>query len=182
MVMERWRPSAMMPWKPFRAMEEMERYMDEMLGGLPFRTWRRLPLEEISWSPPVEMYEKDDKLVVRTELPGVKMEDIDISMTGDTLTIKGERRASREVKDEDYHRCEVCYGSFSRSVTMPASADVSKIQAVYDDGILEVTVPKSKVAKPARIAIKAKGAEKPKIEAKAKSQAKAKSAAKPKKA
>jgi HSP20 family protein len=75
---------------PSRALDEAEHYMDEILAGWPFRTWRRLPAEEMSWSPPLEMYEKDDKFVVRAELPGVKQEDIDISMAGDTLIIKGE--------------------------------------------------------------------------------------------
>ncbi len=157
MVLERWRPSALRARGPSRMLDEAERYMDEILAGWPFRTWRRLPAEEMSWSPPVELYEKDDKFVVRTEVPGVKEDDIDISMTGDTLTIKGERKVSKEVKEEEYHRCEVCYGSFSRSITMPAPVDVKGIEAAYEDGILEVSVPKAKEAKPSRIQIKAKG-------------------------
>jgi len=157
MVLERWRPSALRERGPSRMLDEAERYMDEILAGWPFRTWRRLPAEEMSWSPPVEIYEKDDKFVVRTELPGVKKEDIDISMTGDTLTIRGERKVSREVKEEEYHRCEVCYGSFSRSVTIPAAVDVNKIGATYEDGILELDLPKAREAKPSKIQIKAKG-------------------------
>jgi HSP20 family protein len=158
MVLERWSPSALRARRPARALEEVERYMDEILAGWPFRTWRRLPAEELSWSPPIEMYEKDDRFVVRTELPGVRSEAIDISITGDTLTVKGEREVSKEVKDEEYHRSEIAYGSFSRSIAMPAAVDAKGIEASYEDGVLEVTVPKAKEAKPAKIQIKTKGA------------------------
>jgi HSP20 family protein len=154
MVLERWRPPAL---RPSRTFDEMERLMDEFSAGWPFRLWwRRIPAEEIVWAPSLDMYEKEDSFIVRAELAGVKKEDIDISITGDTLTIKGERKASAEVKDEEYHRCEVCYGSFSRSITMPAAVDMSKIEATYVDGILEVRLPKAKEAVPAKIEIKAK--------------------------
>ena len=78
MGMERWRPSPMRAWWPSRATEEMERFADEMLAGGPFRTWRRVPAAELSWSPPLEMYEKEDKFVVRRELPGVNLDEMDI--------------------------------------------------------------------------------------------------------
>jgi HSP20 family protein len=156
MAMERWSPTALRARWPVRAGEEMERFMDEILTGWPFRTWRRLPAEEMSWSPPAEMYEKDDRIVVRLEMPGVSKDEIDISMVGDTLTIKGERKVSREVKEEEYHRCEMAYGSFSRSLVMPVAVDVERIEAGYEDGILEIDIPKAKEAKPSRIQIKAK--------------------------
>jgi HSP20 family protein len=86
----------------------------------------------------------------------VNLEEMDISMVGDTLTIKGERKFKREVKEEEYHRCEMAYGSFARLMTMPAAVDVEHIEATYEDGILEVSVPKGKEAKPSRIPVKAK--------------------------
>lgn len=154
MVMERWRPPAL---RRSRTFDEMERLMDEMSAGWPLRLWwRRIPAEEMVWAPSVDMYEKEDSFVVRAELAGVKKEDIDISATGDTLTIKGTRKASAEVKDEEYHRSEVCYGSFSRSITMPAAIDASQIEATYADGILEVRLPKAKEVVPAKIEVKAK--------------------------
>jgi HSP20 family protein len=155
-VLEKWRPLALRPHWYARGLDEMERYMDEMLGGWPLRTWRRMPGEEVSWSPAVEMYEKEDKFVVRTELPGVKKDEIDITMLGDNLTIRGERKVSEDVKDDEYHRCEVCYGSFSRSITIPVAVDAKKIEAVFEDGILEVALPKAKEVKPSKITIKAK--------------------------
>jgi len=157
MVLERWRPPALRPWRAPRFMEDVEHMMDEAFAGLPFRaTWRRFPQEEMSWAPSMEIYEKDDGVVVRAELPGVKEDDIDISVTGDTLTIKGERKSSEEVKDEQYHRCEVCYGSFVRSVVLPQPVDAEKIEATYENGMLEIRVPKAEEAKATKVKVKAK--------------------------
>ena len=137
-------------------MEEMNRLMEEGFAGWPLgMRWRRLPAAEMGWSPSVEMYEKEDSFIVRAKLPGIAKEDVDITMTGDTLTIKGERKASQEVKDEQYHRCELCYGAFSRSISMPAAVDMEKIEATYGDGILEVHLPKAKEAMPVKIEIMA---------------------------
>ena len=153
MAIERWRP-----WDEFR---EMERWMDEMMRR-PLTTWRRpltwwrVPTEAMGWVPGVEMYEKADKFIVRAELPGIKKEEIDVSVVGDTLTISGERKAETEVKDEDYYRCELCYGKFSRSVGLPAAVDPAKVDASYGNGILEITLPKVEAAKPKRITVKTK--------------------------
>jgi len=76
----------------------------------------------------------------RAELPGMKEEDIDVSLVGDTLTIKGERKAETEVKEEDYC-CERSYGSFSRSIVLPSTVDTKKIEASYEDGVLEIRLP-----------------------------------------
>jgi HSP20 family protein len=159
MAIERWRPRwSIRPWRPFRELEEMERLLETPFTW-PFRLWRRRPFEEVSWIPPLDMYEKEDSFTVRMELPGVKPEDLDISVTGDTLTIKGEYKPPAEVKEKDYHYCEMCYGSFSRSITMPAAIDANKIEATYENGILEIHLPKAKAAKPAKIEVKAKKTE-----------------------
>jgi len=105
------------------------------------------------------IYEKKDKFVVRAEVPGMTKDDVDISVLGDTLTIKGERKAESEVKDEDYHRCEMCYGKFSRAVTLPSSVQAGKVAATYDNGMLEITLPKAAEAKPKKIEVKVKEAE-----------------------
>jgi HSP20 family protein len=112
----------------------------------------------MAWLPPLEMYEKEDKVVVRAEIPGMKQEEIDIAVEDSTLTIKGERKAESEVKDEDYYRCELSYGRFSRSVALPSKVQAEKVAASYDDGILEITLPKAPEAKPKKIAVKAKKA------------------------
>jgi HSP20 family protein len=155
MAIERWRP-----WDEFR---EMERWMDEMMRR-PLATWRRpltwwrVPTEAVGWVPGVEMYEKADKFIVRAELPGMKKEEIDVSVVGDTLTISGERKAETEVKDEDYYRCELCYGKFSRSVGLPTAVNATKVDASYENGILEITLPKVEAVKPKRITVKTKEA------------------------
>jgi len=153
MAIERWRP-----WDELR---EMERRMEEMMRYplTPIRRpliWWRVPAAELGWTPGVELYEKDDKFVVRAELPGMKKEEFDISVLGNTLTIKGERKAESEVKDEDYYRCELCYGKFSRSVALPAAVEAKKVEANYENGILEVTLPKAEEAKPKKVEVKVK--------------------------
>jgi len=148
-------------WHPWDEFREMERRMEEMMGHslLGARrplSWWRTPSEELGWTPTVEMYEKGDNLVVKADLPGMKKEELDISVLGDTLTIKGERKAESEIKDEDYYRCELCYGKFSRSVALPAAVDAGKVEANYENGILEITLPKVEEAKPKKVEIKAK--------------------------
>ena len=106
--------------------------------------------------PPIEMFEKEDKFIVKAELPGMKKEEIDISVVGDTLTIKGERRAETETKEEDYYCCERSYGSFVRSITLPTAVDTKKVAATYEDGVLEISLPKAAEAKPKKVEITVK--------------------------
>lgn len=162
MVMERWRPGrGLIPWRPFRELEELERRFEDIFGR-PFlpSVWRRLPIEERGWAPPIEVFEKEDKFVVKAELPGIKEEDIDVSVVGDTLTVKGERKAESEVKEEDYYCCERSYGSFSRSIALPSTVDANKIEASYENGVLEVSLPKAAKVKPKKISVSAKKKEK----------------------
>jgi HSP20 family protein len=105
------------------------------------------------WVPMAEVYETDDKFVVRVELPGVNPDDVDISIVGDSLVVKGERKTPEGVDAEQYHKCERCYGKFYRRITLPADADANKVEAAYGNGILEVNVAKSKAAKPTKIKI-----------------------------
>jgi HSP20 family protein len=158
MQMERWRPGrGLIPWRPFRELDEMERRFDDMLSWplLP-AVWRRIPTMEMGWAPAIDVFEKEDKFVVKAELPGMKEEDIDISVVGDTLTIKGERKAESEVEEEDYYYCERSYGSFSRSIAIPSNVDAKKIEANYNDGVLEVSLPKTPEVKPKKISVSAK--------------------------
>jgi HSP20 family protein len=158
MAMERWRPGrGLVPWRPFRELEDMERRFEDMLGWprMP-AIWRRIPTMEMGWAPAVDVFEKEDKFVVKAELPGMKEEDIDISVTGGTLTIRGERKTESEVKEEDYYCCERSYGSFSRSIAVPSNVDAQKIEAIYEDGMLEVSLPKIPEIKPKKVSISAK--------------------------
>jgi HSP20 family protein len=101
----------------------------------------------------MELFERDGKFVVRTELPGMKREDITVEVTDHTLTIAGERKAEKEVKEKDYYRCERSYGSFRRAITLPATVDKAQIAATYKDGMLEITLPKTKGQEAAKIAV-----------------------------
>ncbi len=107
-------------------------------------------------TPATEMYDREDKFVVRVELPGVKKEDIKVSFLGDTLTISGELGVESEVKPEDYYHCERCYGSFARAITIPGAIETENIEATYDNGILEITLPKVMETKPKKVEIAVK--------------------------
>jgi HSP20 family protein len=153
MAIERWRPRwGITPWRPFRELEEWERRFDDILG----RPLWRLPVDERGWMPAVDVFEKEDKFVVKAELPGMKEDNIDVSVVGDTLSIKGEKKTETEVKNEDYYRCERSYGNFYRSIPLPSNVDVDKIEASFDDGVLEVNLPKSAKVKPKKISVSAK--------------------------
>jgi len=113
-------------------------------------------MEERGWAPAIEVFDKEDKFVVKAEVPGMKEDDIDVSVVGDTLTIRGEKKAETEVKEEDYYCCERSYGSFSRSIALPSHVDANKIDADYENGVLEVSLPKKPEVKPKKIAVSAK--------------------------
>ncbi len=152
MAIEVWRPRwGITPWRPFRNMEEWDRQFDDFFSPSMWR-WPN----EKNWVPSVDIFEKDDKFVVKAELPGMKEEDIDVSVVGDTLTVKGEKKTETEVNEEDYYRCERSYGNFYRSIPLPSTVDANKIEANYQDGVLEVTLPKAAEVKPKKIAVSAK--------------------------
>jgi HSP20 family protein len=150
---------ALMKWAP---QKEIERWFDEFLEE-PFfpRMWRKFPrwrrlkeLEEIS--PSVDMFDKKDEIVVKAEIPGVEKENISISLSDNTITIKGEMKKEEEVKEEDYYYSERSYGSFSRSLNLPAKVQAEKIKASFKNGILEIHLPKAEESKPKEVKIEVK--------------------------
>jgi HSP20 family protein len=108
-----------------------------------------------AWSPPVDIFERQDHLVIRAEVPGVLMEDMDVRIENGVLTLHGERKQEADFKEENAHRMERVYGAFTRSFSLPTTVDAAKVTATYKDGVLEVTVPKAETAKPKSIEIKA---------------------------
>jgi len=106
------------------------------------------------WTPAVDIYEDKDKYTVKAELPGMKKEDIDVSLDGNTLTISGERKEEQEKKEGEGYRSERFFGRFQRSATLPATVQANKIEAAYKDGVLTIVVPKSEEAKPKQIQVK----------------------------
>jgi HSP20 family protein len=143
--------------QPSREMEAMGRYFEDVFGR-PFlpAAWRRAPSEEIVWAPAIEVVEKADKFLIKVELPGVKEEDINISLVGNTLTIEGEKETESEVEKKGYYYTESSYGGFSRSMTIPSTVDASNIEANCDKGVLEITLPKAPEVKPKKIAVATK--------------------------
>ena len=106
-----------------------------------------------SWTPPVDIYETDDALILQAELPGVSKDEVSIEIHRNTLMLRGERKPEAVVKEEHYHRTERAYGPFQRSFALPTMVDQEKVQATSRDGVLELRLPKLEAAKPKRIAI-----------------------------
>ena len=118
---------------------EMNRTFNQMLGTLGRSPGRQL--EGVTeWAPAIDATARNGDLVIRAELPGVKLEDVDISLHGNVLTISGERKAEQEEERGGYYLRERHYGSFGRSFTLPQGTDESKVRARYEHGVLEVTV------------------------------------------
>ena len=157
-MMERRRPRGQTSPRHFREMEnEMNRFMEETSRSWPYPlSWRRTPGEMMAWAPSMDIFEKGDSFILRLEMPGVKPEEVDISMTGDTLTIKGERKPPEDINEDEWQASEICYGPFARSITFPMMVDANKIEANFDNGILEVRLPKAEEAKPKQIKVQTK--------------------------
>ncbi len=147
---------SIMRWRPGRELatirDEMNRLFDEFFSGFPFPE-RRRGLMEGEWAPIVDVAETDENIVVTAELPGVKQNDVEITVVNDVLTLKGEKKEEKEIKKENYHRIERSYGSFQRSITLPTGVQADKAKASYKDGVLTVTIPKVEEAKPKSIKI-----------------------------
>ena len=143
-------------WEPFRDLISLREAMDRLFEESFIRP-------RAGWLAPlgagalaVDMYETDQDVVIKSSVPGVKAEDIDITITGDTLTIKGETKAEEKVEKANYVRQERRYGAFSRSVTLPTTIVAEKAKAEFENGVLTLTLPKAEEVKPKAIKVKAK--------------------------
>ena len=128
-------------------------WFDEVLGPRSLPTW--FSGENALWTPAIHVLEKDDKFVVKFELPGVNEEDLGISIIGGKLIVQGEKRAESEVKKKGYSYLETSYGSFSRSIMIPSIVDLEMISADFDKGVLEIDLPKMADIQPKKINVKA---------------------------
>ena len=108
-----------------------------------------------AWTPAVDIFEKEAHLVIRAEIPGIRMEDMDVRIENGVLTLHGERKQDTEAREDNAYRLERIYGVFTRSFSLPTTVDAAKVTATYKDGVLEVSVPKVENAKPKQIEIKA---------------------------
>ncbi|MFC2050859.1 Hsp20/alpha crystallin family protein [Chloroflexota bacterium] len=143
------------PWEPFGEMVSLKDYMDRLFeDGLARhpRLWPRLG----EWELPVDMYQTANEVVVKASAPRLKPEEVDVSITGDTLTIKGEHKEEKKVEEENYIYKERRYGTFSRSMLIPVKVKSDKTEAVFEDGTRTLTLPKAEEVKPRQIKVKAK--------------------------
>jgi len=140
-------------WEPVRDMVTLREAMDALFDEaftVPFGNAARMHV------PAVDLYQTDDEVVVRATLPGLKADQVQIAVTGDILTIKGEVKEKSDVKEKAYHLREQRFGSFERSLSLPAPVVSDKARAEFEDGILTVTLPKADEVKPKTITVKAK--------------------------
>ena len=147
------------PWRPFSELSRMERDMDRMFGNFfgrrlfDFR-WPERVREIGVREPAIEVYEEKDDVVVKAEIPGIKKEELEVNVTDDLLTIKGEKKKEEEVKEKGYYYSERSYGAFERSVQIPRAVHADKARASFKDGILEVRLPKTEEAKRKEVKLK----------------------------
>ena len=149
--------SSVIRWYPFEEAGTLRRAVDRLLddvlvGGRPARTSQN-GLPAAAWEPAVEMFETGDEVVVRAEMPSVDPANVDVTVTGDAITIKGTVRQDEEKKDRSYYWRELRYGSYVRTLPLPAEVKGSDAKATYKDGVLEVKIPKSERAKPTTVKV-----------------------------
>ncbi len=126
-------------WRdPARSLETFRREMDRLFD----KFFEVIPFSEQEFVPSVDISETDKDIIVQAEIPGINPKDLDISLNGRLLTIKGEKKSEHEEKKENYHKIERKYGAFSRTLELPADVDPDKVEAVYKDGVLKITLPK----------------------------------------
>lgn len=142
---------ALMPWT---GMTSLRKEMDRLFERFGEPGWMEMSSLG-DWEPKIDVSETPDAMVVKAEIPGVAQKDIAVSLQDGVLTIKGEKEEEKEEKDKRHHRVERSYGSFARAIRLPLAVDGSKVSAVFKDGVLTVTLPKTGEAKGATIPIKA---------------------------
>ena len=135
-------------WEPLRDLvtmrDDMDRLFESFFGKMP-------EMKSDLWSPAIDIAENNGNIEVHAEIPGIKKEDIKVTVKDNVLSISGERKQENEVKEKTFHRIERTYGKFCRSIMLPAEVDADKVKASYKDGVLNITLPKPESAKPKKI-------------------------------
>ena len=143
-------------WEPMREIVTLREAMDHLFDDAFTHPFGMTDGRHTSSIPAIDMYQTDNEVVVKASLPGIKADDVQINMTGDLLTIKGEMKQTDENKAKNYHIHEQRCGAFERSVHLPMAVVSDKAKAEFENGILTVTLPKAEEVKPKLITIKAK--------------------------
>jgi HSP20 family protein len=153
---------SMVKWSPMKELEEMRRDMERIFDELfeprrRRRWWPPAAGEKGVIVPAVDMYDRKTEIVIKTELPGVEKENIDLSITKDAITIKGEIKKDEEAADEAYFARERAFGAFARTIALPAEVDSEKAKASFKNGVLEIVLPKKEEATPKEIKVNIAG-------------------------
>jgi HSP20 family protein len=146
---------AIVKYNPFRELRAMQEQMNRLLD----LAWNKETGEELKegiWQPPVDIYEDENSVVIKAELPGIDQNDIEVKIEDSTLTLRGERKHDQTVHKENFHRIERYYGSFQRSFSLPHTVDQEKVKATCEKGILTITLPKKEETKPKQITVEVK--------------------------
>lgn len=145
---------SMVRFDPFRELATMQDRINRIFGDAYTRRFDDDLTQRGEWFPPVDIYENaNQEIVLKAELPGIAREDIDLRVENNTLTLRGERKRDTDVKQEQYHRVERAYGSFSRSFSLPSRIDTEKVRAEFKDGVLSIVLPVKAEAKPRQIEV-----------------------------
>ena len=141
-------------WEPVREMMTLREAMDRLFDDA---FTRPINLRDGGWSAPaIDMYQTDDEVVVRAALPGFKADEVQINVTGDVLTLRGELKQQEEKQERAWHIREQRWGSFERSIALPTEVTADRAVADFEDGVLTITLPKAEEVKPKTITVKAK--------------------------
>lgn len=147
-------------WDMMRELASMQDRMNRMWRGWsgPFDRGHDDVTSGGAWAPPVDIYESSNReIVLKADLPGLKREDIDLTVENNTLTVRGDRRRDPGIPEQQYHRVKRSYGAFSRSFTLPNTVDAQRVKAEYRDGILTITLPLREEARPRQIQVEVNG-------------------------
>ncbi len=144
---------AIVRWQPYGAVASLQDSINKLFQD----AFSRANIDEdfalSAWKPLVDIFDKDDAIVIHAELPGVKKEDVSIEVKDNVLTLRGERTESKEIKEDKYYRKERTFGSFHRAFTLPAAVNPDSIKATFKDGVLEIEIPKPEEQKPKQVKI-----------------------------
>lgn len=141
-TLTRWNPFRSTAWDPFKDLEEFEQRLASTMGRIMPKPNGEEAITTTDWAPLVDITEDEKEFVVKAELPGLKKEEVKVTVEEGVMTISGERKVEKEEKTRKYHRVERAYGKFERSFTLPEQADGAKITAEFKDGVLQVHLPK----------------------------------------
>ena len=142
---------AIVRWEPYRDLLSLQERMNRIFEGSlsPGRSEETFS----TWAPAVDIYETEKEIVLKADLPGVNLTDVDIRVENNTLTVRGERQFEKSAKQDNYHRVERSYGAFARTFSLPSTVDAEKIAAGYENGVLQIAMPKREEARPKQIKV-----------------------------